>query len=126
MEIIGEVSPRASYRMEPSPGEGWSQRCARARHRFRSTMANDRDIPRGVLAGTPQNGAVEIEQNRLTGKTALGGRCQRALRGLAEQLEEFGPRRFLFNPTEHLAGQRCAPNFFEEQWRQPRPCPHLG
>src|SRR3954451_10724695 len=126
MEIIGEGSPMASCRMDTSPGEGSSQWRAGAHHRCRSAMGHDWDMLSGGFASTPQNGAVEIEQNRLTGKTALGSRCQRALRSLAEQLEELGPRRFLFNPTEHLAGQRCAPTFFEKQWRHPRHGPHVG
>src|SRR5919109_3387400 len=115
MEIIGEVSPMASYRMDTSSGVGWSQGRAGARHRFRSAMGNGWGVCCRVFAGTPQDGAVEIEQNRLTGKASLGGLCQRPLGSLAEHLEELGARSFSFNPTEHLAGQRCAPNFIEQQ-----------
>jgi hypothetical protein len=70
----------------------------------------------GLVAGTPENGAVEIEQNRLAGEGPLGSLRQRALRCLAEQAEEFGPRGFLFDPAEDFAGQRRAADFVQEHW----------
>jgi hypothetical protein len=40
-------------------------------HRARLAMGNGRDIPSKILAGTSQDGAIEVEENRLAGKRSL-------------------------------------------------------
>ena len=52
-------------------------------------MGNGWDMPLGVLVGMSEDGAIEVEENRLAGKSSLCSLGQRLLRRLAKQLEEL-------------------------------------
>ena len=86
-------------------------------------MGNGWDMPLRGSHGTPQDGAIEVEENRLAGKSSLCSLGQRLLRRLAKQLEELTARRFLFNPSEHLAGQHRSPNLVQKRGGNPAIAP---
>ena len=69
-------------------------------------MGNVRNRSLVLLVGMSEDGAIEVEENRLTGKSSLCSLGQRLLRRLAKQLEELGAR-----GTLDLPGQ---------QWRRLR------